>query len=57
MIQKWLFSVLSMIAFIALFLVDIMVVVPFATNEIVASAFVFVFYLYLLYLIIFRKVF
>ncbi|MEJ8777111.1 hypothetical protein [Pseudogracilibacillus sp. ICA-222130] len=57
MIQKWLYRILSMIVFMALFLVDIVVVAPFATNEIVASALVFVFYLYLIYLISFRKVF
>ncbi|MCM3741238.1 hypothetical protein M3210_13260 [Oceanobacillus luteolus] len=38
-------------------IVDLMMVVPFATNQIIASAIVIVFYLYLLYLITFRKIF
>lgn len=51
------YGTLAIIGLIVLFLVDITMVVPFVTNQIIVSSLVFVFYLYLLYLIIFRKIF
>ncbi|MBU5465887.1 hypothetical protein KQI49_03470 [Virgibacillus sp. MSJ-26] len=57
MVRKWIYGILSMIGLIVLFLVDLTMLVPFATNQIIVSALVFAFYLYLLYLIIFRKIY
>ncbi|GGA60358.1 hypothetical protein [Ornithinibacillus halotolerans] len=55
--RKWVYGILSVIGFLALFLIDMTMVVPFASNQLIASGIVFVFYLYLTYLIVFRKIF
>lgn len=57
MFRKWIYGILAVIGIVVLILVDMTMVVPFSTNPIVASALVLIFYLFLLYLIIFRKVF
>jgi hypothetical protein len=56
MFQKYFYGMLAMSGFIALFAVDITMFVPFASNSIITSAIVIVFYLYLSYLIIFKKI-
>ncbi|WP_190279455.1 hypothetical protein [Ornithinibacillus gellani] len=55
--QKWLYGLLSIIGLVILFITDITMVVPFSTNHFIASALVMIFYMYLLYLIVFRKIF
>src|SRR5699024_9032038 len=57
MVRKWIYATLSIVGLVVLFLVDLTMAVPFATNQIVVSVLLFSFYLYLLYLIIFRKVY
>ncbi|MYL56289.1 hypothetical protein GLW20_02080 [Virgibacillus halodenitrificans] len=56
MLQKYFYGTLAILGFIALFVVDITMIVPLTTNPIIVSAVVFVFYLYLSYLILFRKI-
>ncbi|MFD1606499.1 hypothetical protein [Oceanobacillus luteolus] len=57
MFQKWFYGILAILGFIGLMIVELTMVVPFATNQLIVSAIVIVFYLYLLYLITFRKIF
>jgi hypothetical protein len=56
MFQKYFYGVLAVLGFIALFAVDITMFVPFTSSPIITLAIVFVFYLYLSYLIVFRKI-
>lgn len=56
MLQKYVYGMLAILGFVALFVVDIAMLVPFSTNPIIALVLVFVLYLYLSYLIIFRKI-
>lgn len=57
MLRKWLFAALAIIGFVILLLIDLTMFVPFSTNPTIATALVFIFYFYLLYLIVFRKVY
>ena len=57
MFQKCLYGILAVFVLLALFMIDLTMVIPFASNQIIVSVMVFAFYLYLSYLIIFRKIF
>lgn len=56
MLQKHLYGLLAILGFITAFLVDITMIVPLSTIPIIVSIIIFLFYMYLLYLIIFRKI-
>lgn len=57
MFRKWMYGILASLGFVGLVIIDITMVIPFAANQIIALAAVLIFYLYLSYLIVFRKVF
>ncbi|MFD1019583.1 hypothetical protein [Thalassobacillus hwangdonensis] len=57
MVRKWTYGALAIMGFIGLLLIDVTMVVPFSSNPTITSALVLVFYLYLLYLIVFRRIY
>lgn len=57
MFRKWMYGILASLGFVGLVIIDITMVIPFAANQIIALAAILISYLYLSYLIVFRKVF
>ena len=55
-LRKYFYGTLAIIGLTVLLLVDLMMVVPLASNQTIVLVISLLFYIYLLYLIVFRKI-
>jgi len=57
MFRKWFYGIVSALILIGLFLLDIVTIIPISSNQFIVSMVILTFYVYISYLIIFRKIY
>jgi len=57
MLRKWFYGIVSALVLIGLFLLDIVTIIPISSNQFIVSMVILTFYVYISYLIIFRKIY